>query len=81
MVDRVIKELERVFALSSSIEERHQIRSLMSRGWKNLLRSPWSKMESSNVDQYKLYQRIVRFLSEREGISPLEYDFFMWRQE
>lgn len=81
MVDRVIKELERVFALSSSIEERHQIRNLMGRGWKNLLRSPWSKMEASNVDQYNLYQRVVRFLSEREGISPLEYDFFMWRQE
>ena len=81
MVDRVIKELERVFATSSSIEERHQIKNLMRRGWKTFLRSPWSKMESSNYDQYNLYQEIVRLLSEREGISPLEYDFFMWRQE
>lgn len=80
MVGKVIKELERVYAESSSIEERQQIRQLMSRGWKRLLQSPWSKMESGNVDQYVLYQRIVRFLSTREGLSPLEYDFLVWRQ-
>lgn len=81
MVDRVIKELEQVFAASSSNEERHQINDLMGRGWKTFLRAPWSKMESNNYEQYNLYQKIVRLLSAREGISPLEYDFVMWRQE
>ena len=81
MVGRVIKELERVYSETTAPEERYHISRLMPGGWKTLLNSPWSKMESTNVDQYVLFQNIVRFLSEREGVSPLEYDFLMWRKE
>lgn len=78
MVDTVIAELERAYESSSSADERKEIRDFMFRGWKGYLRSSWSRMESSNVNQYKFYQRAVQFLSEREGISPLEYDFLKW---
>lgn len=79
MVNTVIDELERALSSSSSFEEQQRIREFMSRGWKSYLRSPWSKIKSSNKEQYKTYQRIVRLLSDRNGVSPLEYDFLMWR--
>ena len=78
MVNTVIDELERAYDNSFSSDERKEIRGFMFRGWKGYLRSSWSRMESSDVNQYKFYQRAVQFLSGREGISPLEYDFLMW---
>ena len=38
----------------------------------------WSKLTLENRKPYEGFQKVVRALAEREGLSPLELDFCVW---
>jgi len=46
--------------------------------WRAYLRKSWSNIINDDHDQYSFFQRIVRFLGEKEGLSPLEFDYQYW---
>jgi len=75
MIDRVLKELDK-----TSIQHLpKQIAEYMSvRGWRGRLRKPWSQIEFYDREQYEVFQAIVRFFADLEGISPIEYDYLIW---
>ncbi len=40
----------------------------------------WSRIEEEHIEQYKSFQECVDFLAVREGLSPIEYDYWMWKK-
>ncbi len=55
--------------------ETHNKKSYIS-----FLGKPWSKIIRSDNEQYRLFQDLVKFLSDKKGVYPLEYDYLMWRE-
>lgn len=43
------------------------------------LRKSWSRIERNNHVQYDLFQAIVKYLAQQQGVSPIEYDYLMWK--
>lgn len=41
---------------------------------------PWSRLETS-AGQYDNFQKCIRYLAEKKGLSPIEYDYWMWKNE
>lgn len=39
----------------------------------------WSKIVNSNTSQYDAFQKIVCYLAQKQGVSPIEYDYLMWK--
>lgn len=78
MVDIAIKELKAIQKTALQADEVITLNRFLKRGNKTLLRKPWSKIESTDVAQYVLYQEIIAFLATRRDVSPIEYDFLMW---
>lgn len=48
------------------------------RGWKGKLRGAWSRITFDDREQYEIFQEGIRFLANREGVSPIEYDYLVW---
>lgn len=48
------------------------------RGWKGRLRAAWSKITFDEREQYEIFQDGIRFLADRTGVSPIEYDYLFW---
>ncbi len=43
------------------------------------LRKSWSRIVQGNKSQYDAFQEIVKYLAEQQGVSPIEYDYLMWK--
>lgn len=43
------------------------------------LRKSWSRIERNNHVQYDLFQAIVKYLAQQQGVNPIEYDYLMWK--
>lgn len=43
------------------------------------LRKSWSRIVQGNTSQYDAFQEIVKYLAEQQGVSPIEYDYLMWK--
>ena len=76
MVDVVINQ----------IKEKGEFNNLLKRK-ATFLRQGWSNIESNDCnssgklpDQYELFQKIVKFLADEEGCTPIEYDYKMGGQ-
>jgi hypothetical protein len=41
----------------------------------------WSRIECRNTDQYEIFQKCVQYLADKEGLSPIEYDYWMWKKD
>lgn len=48
-------------------------------GVKNDDLKSWSKIVNSNTSQYEAFQKIVCYLAQKQGASPIEYDYLMWK--
>lgn len=48
-------------------------------GVKNDDLKSWSKIVNSNTSQYEAFQEIVKYLAQKQGVSPIEYDYLMWK--
>lgn len=52
------------------------------KGWKGYLRTSWSTLELTDKDgfpgQYVMFQKIISILADKEKLSPIAYDFFVW---
>lgn len=72
MVKKVIKEIK------SQIDEEEVCELLKGheRNWRSFLQNAWSKMDKDkDKDQYKLFQNLVKYLSDKKGLTPIEYDY------
>lgn len=54
-------------------------KSLKDFGVKNDDLKSWSKIVNSNTSQYDAFQEIVKYLAQKQGVSPIEYDYLMWK--
>lgn len=43
------------------------------------LRKSWSRIVQGNTSQYDAFQEIVKYLAQQQGVSPIEYDYLMWK--
>lgn len=43
------------------------------------LSKSWSKIMQGNTSQYDAFQEIVKYLAQKQGVSPIEYDYLMWK--
>lgn len=43
------------------------------------LRKSWSRIVQGNKSQYDAFQEIVKYLAKQQGVSPIEYDYLMWK--
>lgn len=43
------------------------------------LRKSWSRIVQGNTSQYDAFQEIVKYLAQKQGVSPIEYDYLMWK--
>lgn len=43
------------------------------------LRKSWSRIVQENKSQYDAFQEIVKYLAKQKGVSPIEYDYLMWK--
>ena len=43
------------------------------------LRKSWSRIVHGNTSQYDAFQEIVKYLAKQQGVSPIEYDYLMWK--
>lgn len=44
----------------------------------NSIRGPWSQITQSDNLPYKLYQSVIKYLADKQGVSPIEYDYAVW---
>ena len=43
------------------------------------LSKSWSRIAQGNTSQYDAFQEIVKYLAQQQGVSPIEYDYLMWK--
>ena len=93
MIDKVISKLKEMLINKDDVEKIEQF-TKPAKGyivkdengiektvkWTTFLKQPWSKMQDGS-EQYKLFQSIVKYLSERENIIPVEYDYLIWESK
>ncbi len=48
-------------------------------GIKNDDLKSWSKIVKGETSQYDAFQKIVCYLAQKQGVSPIEYDYLMWK--
>lgn len=70
MIATVKKELERT--------DDEKARLLLKR-YKNCEKAAWSRIETENLEQYEAFQACVKFLADKQGLSPIEYDYWQWK--
>ena len=47
--------------------------------YKNSEKLAWSRIETENLEQYEAFQACVKFLASKQGLSPIEYDYWQWK--
>ena len=82
MVDRVTKLAGRLVdegeeGLRTSLEK-FAYKRPRAHDWAAKGEVRWSKLTLENRKLYEGFQKVVRALAEREGLSPLELDFCVW---
>ena len=72
---------EMIKAVKSELEQAcdEEARNLLAE-YKKSKKSAWSRIEKENIMQYENFQKCVLFLASQKGISPIEYDYWMWKQ-
>ena len=80
MVETVIREIgsEKRSVQKSGEQIENMTKRRNGITWRQYLRQSWSKISSSDREQYDLFQEMITFLSEKEQISPIEFDFNYW---
>lgn len=48
--------------------------------YKEREKSAWSRIEKEDIEQYKKFQECIGFLATQAGLSPIEYDYWMWKK-
>lgn len=81
MVDVVMRELDNVDQASLCPNDLQVLQRFQARGNKTCLKKPWSRILVTDREQYHLFQEIVLFLSQRQEVTPLEYDYLMWMKQ
>ena len=77
MVERVIDGIKE----QTHLEEVQTILAGHKKDWRGFLRNPWSRMNTDeDIEQYELFQRLVKYLSGQAGRIPIEYDFKVWNE-
>ena len=71
MIDTVKKELKQL----GDEKAKELLRAYNASG-----KAAWSRIEKENVTQYECFQACVRYLAKQEGLSPIEYDYWMWKK-
>lgn len=82
MVDKVTKLAGRLVdegeeGLRASLEK-FAYKCPRAHDWAAKDEARWSKLTLENRKPYEGFQKVVRALAEREGLSPLELDFCVW---
>jgi hypothetical protein len=49
-------------------------------GTKTAFTSSWGKENFANNERYMKYQKAVRELSAKKRLTPIEFDYFMWKR-
>jgi len=86
MIEKVISEIDKLKDIDKvALCEKSVLKSVkpdmyLSNGWRQLLRVPWSQITLDDHRIYDEFQMIVRFLSDKEGLIPVEYDFIHWAE-
>lgn len=44
----------------------------------NSIQGAWSQIDIRNNLSYKLYQSVIKYLADKKGVSPIEYDYLVW---
>ena len=81
MINVVIDEIKNLQNKTLTEKQKRILNSLTSKGYKTFLRKPWSQITQNNIDQYTLFQNIVKFLADMQNITPLQYDYLMWDKQ
>lgn len=81
MIDAVKREMRKCnYDDYKSILDNYE-KTRNKKSYVSFLSNSWSKIIREDNDQYKLFQDLVKFLSDKEGVCPLEYDYRMWRND
>lgn len=77
MIEVVINELDNIGKTLNDINEFYNLKIIKAN--KTYLRQSWSQIDISDIKQYKLFQAAVCYLAQKQGASPIEYDYLMWK--
>ena len=53
--------------------------SLLLKRYKDGEKLAWSRIETANLEQYEAFQACIKFLADKQGLSPIEYDYWQWK--
>lgn len=71
MIETVKKELKGM--------DNAEARLLLER-YKNSGKLAWSRIEEEDLEQYEAFQACVKFLADKQDLSPIEYDYWQWKK-
>ena len=54
--------------------------SLLLKRYKDSEKLAWSRIEEEDLEQYEAFQACVKFLADKQDISPIEYDYWQWKK-
>lgn len=54
--------------------------SLLLKRYKDSEKLAWSRIETANLEQYEAFQACIKFLADKQGLSPIEYDYWQWKK-
>lgn len=77
MIEVAINELDNIGKTLNDINEFYNLKIIKAN--KTYLRQSWSQIDISDIKQYKLFQAAVCYLAQQQGVSPIEYDYLMWK--
>lgn len=78
MIDKVINELKDLKKIGDA-----QVQEHTKRGYIGFLKSKsWSRLSFRDDKAiYEQFQKSVKFLADKQGLSPLEYDYYLWNKK
>lgn len=77
MIEVAINELDNIGKTLNDINGFYNLKIIKAN--KTYLRQSWSQIDISDIKQYKLFQAAVCYLAQKQGVSPIEYDYLMWK--
>ena len=54
--------------------------SLLLKRYKDSEKLAWSRIEEEDLEQYEAFQACVKFLADKQDLSPIEYDYWQWKK-
>lgn len=88
MIDKVINELKKLKSKGdSSVQQYTQkgyIGKLKGKPWSRLSISDDKAIDDETIDDkaiYEQFQKSVKFLADKQGLSPIEYDYYLWNKK